>query len=77
MTESIIVAVLALIGTLIGSFLSNSKGAAVMEEQIKDVKADIQNLAADVKKHNQFDARIKVIENDIVHICEQINKLGG
>lgn len=55
MTETIIVAVLGFIGTLIGAFLSSNKTRAVLEFQISD-------LAKKVEKHNQVVERVFQLE---------------
>ena len=54
-TESIIVAVITGILTLIGVLVSNSKSDAVQEERIA-------TLTAEVKKHNQVLERVYSLE---------------
>lgn len=75
MTESIIVAVLALLGTLAGSFLSNSKTVAVMNEKIKDVKEDITVLSQRVEKHNNLIERMVAVEAETKRAHLRINDL--
>ena len=65
MGTEIIVAVLALIGTLAGSYFSNNKNTAVMDEKIKDIKEDIQTLSNRVNKHNELVERMAVVEEQI------------
>ena len=65
MGTEIIVAVLALIGTLAGSYFSNNKNTAVMDEKIKDIKEDIQTLSERVSKHNNLVERMAVVEQKI------------
>ena len=65
METEIIVAVLALIGTLAGSYFSNNKNTAVMDERIKDIKEDIQTLSNRVSKHNNLVERMAVVEQKI------------
>ena len=65
METEIIVAVLALIGTLAGSYFSNNKNTAVMDEKIKDIKEDIQTLSERVSKHNNLVERMAVVEQKI------------
>ena len=62
MGTEIIVAALALVGTLAGSYFSNNKNTAVMDEKIKDIKEDIQTLSDRVSKHNNLVERIAVVE---------------
>lgn len=65
METQIIIAVLALIGTLAGSYFSNNKNTAVMDEKIKDIKEDIQTLSNRVSKHNNLVERMAVVEQKI------------
>ena len=65
METEIIVALLAFIGTLAGSYFSNNKNTAVMQEQIKGVKEDIATLSNRVNKHNELVERMAVVEEHI------------
>ena len=65
MGTEIIVALLAFIGTLAGSYFSNNKNTAVMQEQIKGVKEDITTLSNRVNKHNELVERMAVVEEHI------------
>lgn len=60
--SEIIVGVLALLGTLIGSYFSNNKNVAVMQEQIREVREDIQTLSGRVDKHNNLVERMAKVE---------------
>ena len=75
METEIIVAVLALIGTLAGSYFSNNKNTAVMDEKIKDIKEDIKVLSERVNKHNNLIERMGIVEDRINHIEKDIDKL--
>ena len=48
MQTEIIVAIIAFIGTLAGSYFANSKTTAVMQEQIKSLIEDINILSTRV-----------------------------
>ena len=50
MSNEIIIAILAFVGTLAGSYFSNNKNTAVMQEQVKDLKEDITVLSNRVDK---------------------------
>ncbi|MFQ9071309.1 MAG: hypothetical protein ACLR49_16770 [Bacteroides stercoris] len=65
MNTEIIVAILALIGTLAGSYFSNNKHTAVMDEKIKDLKKDIETLSDRVNRHNNLISRMSVVEEKI------------
>ena len=65
MGTEIIVAALALVGTLAGAYFSNNKNTAVINEKIKDIKEDIQILSDRVSKHNNLVERMAVVEQKI------------
>ncbi len=73
MSTEIIVAILALIGTLAGSYFSNNKNTAVMDEKIKDLKKDIETLSDRVNRHNNLVSRMSVVEEHI-KMLDEINK---
>ena len=68
MSNELIIAILALIGTLAGSYFSNNKNTAVMDEKIKDIKEDIQILSERVNKHNNLVERIAIAEQKIKNL---------
>ena len=68
MSNEIIVAALALVGTLAGSYFSNNKNTAVMDEKIKDIKEDIVTLSNRVDKHNQLAERMIILEQKIKNL---------
>ena len=65
MSTEIIVAILAFVGTLAGSYFSNNKTTAVIQEQIKNIKEDICILSNRVDKHNNLISRMSVVEEKI------------
>lgn len=65
MNTEIIVAILAFVGTLAGSYFSNNKTTAVIQEQIKNIKEDIFTLSNRVDKHNNLISRMSVAEEKI------------
>ena len=65
MSTEIIVAILALIWSLAGSYFSNNKNTAIINEKIKDIKEDIQTLSDRVSKHNNLVERMAVVEQKI------------
>lgn len=75
MGTEIIIAVLALIGTLGGSYFANNKNQAVMDEKIKDIKEDISILSNRVDKHNNLIERMAIVEDRMNHIEKDIDKL--
>ena len=73
MNTEIIVAILALIGTLAGSYFSNNKNTAIMDEKIKDLKKDIETLSDRVNRHNNLVERMAIVEEHI-KMLDEINK---
>ena len=65
MSTEVIVAILAFVGTLAGSYFSNNKTTAVIQEQIKNIKEDISILSNRVDKHNNIISRMSVVEEKI------------
>lgn len=65
MNTEIIVAILAFVGTLAGSYFSNNKTTAVIQEQIKNIKEDISILSNRVDRHNNLISRMSVVEEKI------------
>lgn len=68
MPTEIIIAILALVGTLGGSYFANNKNQAVMDEKIKDIKEDIKVLSERVNRHNNLVERMAVVEEKVKHI---------
>ena len=73
MSTEIIVAILAFVGTLAGSYFSNNKTTAVIQEQIKNIKEDISILSNRVDKHNNLISRMSVVEEKI----KELENKGG
>ena len=75
MPTEIIIAIIAFVGTLAGSYFSNNKNVAIMDEKIKDIKEDISVLSNRVNKHNNLIERMAIVEDKINHIEKDIDKL--
>ena len=75
MSTEIIVAIIAFVGTLGGSYFANNKNQAVMDEKIKDIKEDISVLSDRVNKHNNLIERMAIVEDRMNHIEKDIDKL--
>ncbi len=65
MSEAILVAMITSAVTLFGVILSNSKTAAVTNNEIK-------HLTEEVKKHNNFAQRIPVVEVQIEDLEKRV-----
>ena len=66
MSESIIIAALSFLGTLLGAYLANRKSAAIMEYRL-------QQLEKKVDKHNTVIERTYALEKRADVIIEKIN----
>lgn len=77
MDTEVIVATIAFIGTLVGSYFANSKTTAVMQEQIKDLKKDISTLSNRVDKYNNLVERMAKAEEGLKDVHYRINEIGG
>ena len=77
MQTEIIVAIIAFIGTLAGSYFANSKTTAVMQEQIKSLKEEINILSTRVDKHNNLVERISAVEQSTKSAHHRIDHLEG
>lgn len=75
MQTEIIVAIIAFIGTLAGSYFANSKTTAVMQEQIKSLKEDIKTLSTRVDKHNNLVERMAKVEDSTKSAHHRIDHL--
>lgn len=68
MAESIMVAIITGVLTLIGVIISNNKSQAVMEERVDE-------LTREVREHNKFAKRMPVVEEQIKVINHRISDL--
>lgn len=79
MTESIVVAiitgVLTLVGTVITVLSANRKTISSLEIQQAKTDQKIENLTQEVQKHNNFAERMPVVEEQIKTINEKLTKL--
>lgn len=82
----ILVAVLALIGTIAGSYIANSKTTAVMQVEMNhiksdvavmkdEMKADIKELDEKVHKHNNLVERMAVVEQSTKSAHHRIDEI--
>lgn len=68
MTDTIIVAVLSLVGTLAGAWLANRKSAALFTYQLEQLKTQVE-------KHNKVIERMAIAERNIDTAFERIDEL--
>ena len=65
MTETVIVAILSLIGTLAGAFLANSKTRSVIQFQIEDLTKKVERHNQVIERVFKLEGRMNEVEHDI------------
>lgn len=68
MVESVVVAIITGVLTLIGVLISNSKSQAVMETKVNE-------LTREVREHNNFAKRMPVVEEQLKVANHRISDL--
>ena len=68
MSETLWVAILSLIGTLSGTF-----GGILVSTKLTNYR--LEQLEKKVEKHNNFAARMPIVENEIEHMTDEIHQL--
>lgn len=68
MLESVVVAIITGVLTLIGVIINNNKSQAVMEERVDE-------LTREVREHNDFARRMPVVEEQVKEINHRISDL--
>lgn len=63
--ETIIVALIAAIGPLIGTILTIRKQSDLIEYRMDQMESSVKTLTDKVEKHNNFDRRLVAIETKI------------
>ena len=63
--ETIVVALVAALGPLIGTILTLRQQSNLIDYRMAQVEKSIQALSAKVDKHNTFDRRLLVIETKL------------
>lgn len=65
---------LSLIGVIITNVTSNRKIEHQLEVHQAVTETKLENLTDEVRKHNNFAARIPVIENDIAYLKHEVEE---
>lgn len=77
--ESIIVAIITAVGALVGVIFTNANSNRKIENKLATAQAvtdvKIDNLTAEVRKHNDFGTRIPVLEEQIKNLRTQVTEL--
>lgn len=79
--ESIITAIitggLALIGVIITNQSSNRRVEASLKTAQAVTDTKIEELTREVREHNNFAKRMPIVENEIKHINQEVQKLNS
>lgn len=84
--STIIVALLSLVGTLAGSYISSNKTTAIMQVEMdhvksdmasmkEEMKADIKELDEKVHKHNNLVERMAIVEQSAKSAHHRIDEM--
>lgn len=77
--ESVIVAIITSGLTLIGVIITNSQHNKQIENKLITAQAvtdtKLENLTAEVRKHNDFGSRIPILETEIQNLKEEVRRL--
>jgi hypothetical protein len=63
--ETIVVALIAALGPLIGTIISNSQQKTLIKLKLESLEKSVNSLSDKVEKHNNFDRRLIVIETKL------------
>lgn len=65
LTETIIVAMIAFIGSLVGNFLSNNKNQALIAYRLEQLEKKVNLHNSVIERTYELEKDVKVIENEI------------
>lgn len=68
MTETIIVALLSLTGTLIGAYFSNRKGTALIAYRLEQLEEKVNKHNQVIERTYKLEKRVEVDEEKIAHL---------
>ena len=63
--ETIVVALIAALGPLIGTIISNNQQKTLIQLKLDSLEKSMNGLSDKVEKHNNFDRRLIVIETTL------------
>lgn len=81
MSNEILVALisggLALIGVIVTAIINKKSTDTKIQVALAVTDTKLENLTAEVRKHNNFAERLPVVEEDIKHIFHEIDEMKG
>lgn len=72
--NTIIPAMIAIIGSIAGNIIVQNKTTAVMQQKIDDMKDDLRVLSNRVDNHNNFGLKLERLETKIEAIEKEMKK---
>ena len=67
MTEAIIIAIIAFIGSLVGNYMSNNKNQALIAYRLEQLEEKVNLHNNVIERTYQLEKDVKVIETEIDH----------
>lgn len=71
---AVLPALIAVLGSVFGNLIVQSKSGAVMQTKIDDMKEDIKTLSDRVNSHNNFGLKLERLETKIETIEKEMKK---
>lgn len=74
MTETIIVAIIAFIGSLIGNYMSNNKNQALIAYRLEQLEKKVELHNKVIERTYALEKETSILENDLHDIKREIEK---
>lgn len=74
MTETIIVAIIAFIGSLVGNYMSNNKNQALIAYRLEQLEKKVELHNKVIERTYSLEKETSLLENDLNDIKKQIDK---
>ena len=74
MTETIIVAIITFIGSLIGNYFSNNKNQALIAYRLEQLEKKVESHNKVIERTYHLEQETSLLENDLNDIKKQIDK---
>ena len=77
MSESIIIAVLSFLGTLLGAYIANRKSAAIMEYRLQQLEKKVDKHNTVIERTYELEKGYAVLEDKIKSAQHRLDDLEG
>ena len=74
MTETIIVAIITFLGSLIGNYISNNKNQALIAYRLEQLEKKVELHNKVIERTYHLEKETSLLENDLNDIKKQIDK---